>query len=286
MTCIYIKQNSSNSNNNNSLANAKLADQTLKAETVSNSGNSAAVPQLLAVGPDQNTQQQQVVTFVDNTPDTQQIFESISDPTFTSDTIPNAELGNFLERPVLIATVRWSESVPYTESTIDPWNLYFTHTIIKKKIDNYAFINCNLHVKVVVNASPFYYGAMMVSYRPMTNYGLPDYTTISVQNDYMRYSQRPHFWVLPQSNMGGEMQLPFFYNHNWLPLTDTAALSSMGTLRFTEVVDLKNANSVTGQGIDVQVYAWASNIKLAGPTFELQSGKKKNKKQQDRKSVV
>lgn len=242
---------------------------------VSNRGDNETVPQLLAVGVEQDTQQQQVVTFVDNTPVTKQVFESVGDPTYVSDALPDSSLSRFLERPVLISTQRWTEGTPYGGATINPWHAFFTHPIIKKKIDNFAFVNCRLHIKAVINASPFYYGAKLVAYRPLQNYGIPDNSFGDIK--VITHSQRPHFWILPQSNTGGEMILPFFYPDNWLPLTDTTALSNMGQLVFTEVVQLANANSVSGNGIDIQFYAWAEDVHLAGPTYELQSGKRVQK---------
>lgn len=237
--------------------------------TVTNQGKQEAIPQILAHGVSQDTQQEQIVTFVDNNPSVMEIFEEIEDPTFTSDLIPSADLGNFLERPVLIDTVRWVESTPYVDYSFNPWHAFFTHPIIKKKIDNYAFVNCNLHVKAVINASPFYYGAMLLSYRPLLTFGLE---TPPIVDRALYCSQRPHFWILPQTNTAGELQLPFFYHKNWLRLTDTDELTNMGRIDLTEVGTLKQANGVSGAGIDIQIYAWASNPILAGPTYQLQSG--------------
>jgi hypothetical protein len=228
----------------------------------------------LSDGAAQSTNQQQVVTFVEDTPSVEQTFQPISDPTFTNDHIPSADLAQFLERPVLISTQRWTEGTPYSASSIAPWHLYFTNAVIKKKIDNYAFINCNLHIKLVINASPFYFGAKLVSYRPLTTFGL-DEAFGTDGKSFVTHSQRPHFWVLPQTNTGGDLELPFFYLHNWLNLTNTTQLTQMGRLDFQEVAALLNSNGVSGAGIDIQVYAWATNVKLSGPTCELQSGRRR-----------
>jgi hypothetical protein len=211
---------------------------------------------------------------VEDTPTTEQIFESVSDPTFTNDHIANADLATFLERPVLLASRRWVEGSPLLDASISPWHLFFTNTVIKKKIDNYAFINCNLHIKLVINASPFYYGAKLVSYRPLISFGILNGTTQTACS-WVRRSQRPHFWVLPQNNTGGDLVLPFFYFDNWLPLTDTTALTNMGRLDFQEVVPLANANGVSAAGVDMQIYGWATDVKISGPTYELQSGRRK-----------
>ena len=80
-------------------------------------------------------------------------------------------LEKFLSRPVRIMNRTWLES----DTTgfvvkINPWYEYLNSSFIKKKIDNYAWFRGNLHIKVVVNASPFYYGLAMFSYNPIQDY--------------------------------------------------------------------------------------------------------------------
>jgi hypothetical protein len=88
-------------------------------------------------------------------------------------------------------------------------------------------------------------------------------------------TQKPHIWVLPPNNQGGELELPFFYNRNWLDITSAADLQAMGEIELFEVQSLQNANGVSGDSININVYAWMENVKLTGPTFDVavQSGK-------------
>jgi len=113
---------------------------------------------------------------------------------------------------VLLSTITWNESDSAgADNYIDPWNLFFSDARVKKKIDNYSFLRCKLKIKVVVNASPFYYGAMRFCYIPARGYKneqiLFDGSNL---NHLIPYSQTPGFWIYPSSSTGGEMELPFF----------------------------------------------------------------------------
>jgi hypothetical protein len=64
----------------------------------------------------------------------------------------SVELGAFLSRPVLIQTFTWQEGFALSEE-FSPWLNYFNNTVIRKKLDNYYLLRCNLHLKVVLNES-------------------------------------------------------------------------------------------------------------------------------------
>jgi len=82
-------------------------------------------------------------------------------------------------------------------------------------------------------------------------------------------SQRPSAWILPQDNAGAEMTLPFFYFKNFLDATSSQDLQDMGTLYFTSYSPLRSANGIVGTGVDVTVYAWATDVCVTGPTVKL-----------------
>jgi hypothetical protein len=182
----------------------------------------------------------------------------------------NMDLTNFLSRPVRIASFTWNESdVVGTSHTYNPWNLFFTDARIAYKLNNFAFIQCDLVVKILVNASPFYYGRMYMGYQP-----LPSLTPSTIVNDtgtryFIPYSQRPHIWLEPQGNKGGDMTLPFFYHKNWLNAQSAADMTNMGQLTFLNYTTLQSANGVSGQGVTISVYAHAENVRLSGPSVGL-----------------
>lgn len=201
---------------------------------------------------------------------------SMSDTTdyMNIDDSTNIDLGDFLSRPVNIFTYDWSEGVT-PHFNFDPWALYFSKSSIRRKLDHYYMLRCNLHLKVVVNASPFYYGAALMSYRPLESYNPAnvDINPLIPQTALVSRSQRPHIYLYPTNSQGGEMILPFISEKQWLDATSIADLTNMGRISVDGLTPLLNANSVTGSSATVQVFAWAENVCLAGPTtsFALQS---------------
>lgn len=183
----------------------------------------------------------------------------------------NSDISRFLNRPVLVRTVNIALGTT-TNDAVSIWHAFFSHPSIKKKIDNYAFVRCDLHIKVVINASPFYYGAVLVSYCPMKIAYNP--AIIGSGTPLVPYSQRPNIVAYPQTCQGGEMILPFLYNKEWLDLTSSLDLAGMGTIEIDSYTPLRSANGTVGTSVDLQIYAWAENVELAGLTVKLavQSG--------------
>lgn len=180
------------------------------------------------------------------------------------------DLAKFLSRPVRIASFTWNETDAVgTAHTYSPWNLFFNDARVKYKVNNFAFIQCKLKLKVLINASPFYYGAMLGAYAPAIGV-----TPTTIVNDsgtryFIPYSQRPRMWIFPQGSKADEMTLPFFWNKNWLNIQSASELTNMGQISFFNFTALASANGVTGAGVTVQVYAWAEDVKLSGPSVGL-----------------
>lgn len=218
----------------------------------------------------ENRTETQNVSFLDSNLGSEVKFDPISDTTMFQDATPGVELGEYLSRPVLVQTINWSAAmVPGSLGGFDPWYEFFNSTPIKKKLDNYANLSCNLKVKFVVNASPFLFGSVLVHYYPLP--GLAQDMVVTTPNGYhlMQYTQRPHLWILPQTCHGGDLSLPFFYHKNWLNATSATDLRQMGTLNYDIVNILDSANGAVGSSVVIQVYAWAENVKLMGPTIGL-----------------
>jgi len=192
----------------------------------------------------------------------------------TGDATQGADLGEFLSRPVLINSYVWNESDPIgTTVTLNPWQLFFNTTSIKNKMTNYAWLKCDLKIKILVNASPFYYGATLVSYHPLPNFHTESITNGTGTRYIIPYSQRPHVWIYPQNNEGGEMTLPYLWPRNWISTISNQDFVDMGKLTYFPVVNLQSANGISGTGVTISTYAWAENVVLSGPTagFTMQS---------------
>lgn len=224
-----------------------------------------------------------VTSFVEDTPNNVLKFGPLEDKTFSEDALEGIGLEEFLSRPVRIAEYPWTQG-GLTTFNFDPWTLFFNTPQIKKKLDNYAYIQCNLHVKVVMNTSPFYYGCLRLTYSPLPDLWLSD---VNGGDKLIVYSQRPGLMLHPSCCEGAEMILPFMWHKDWLDISRASELASMGRLRFDDYFALSHANGLSSTSMDVSIYAWATNIKLSGPTAKLaiQSGKPKPIKTNGKKST-
>lgn len=214
----------------------------------------------------------QTVSFTDNAGVELAPEPSARAPIAKVDGTEDIGLGAFLSRPVLINSTTWSTGDSTgVKTTMAPWNLYLNTTSVKKKIDNFAFIRGKLHVKILINGTPFQYGAMRACYAP-----LEGYTSNKVRSNSSNtlalnvpYSQQPGFFLFPQANAGGEMELPFLYHKNWLDLTSSADVTNMGTFRLIIFGALRVAVSGGSTAVSVNTYAWMTDVQLMGATTKL-----------------
>lgn len=230
-------------------------------------------------------------------------YKSGDDPTIAR--TDRGSYDDFFSRPVILGQINWAENSAFPFTTYNPWLNYFSTPTIYNKLRGFSRLRCNLHIKVVVNGSPFRYGDALLSYRPLydgnasgslasaynpffsggqitgdisnaTVYpgGQPPGFAASDMMTIMARSQRPHFHILPQTNTGGEMILPFIYYKDAIPLTDnlaasgptSAALSEMGTIYIENVVNLLSTASANASPVTVTIYCWAEDVELWGPT--------------------
>ncbi len=216
--------------------------------------------------------QSQTVAFVDNDPGVvvgaPRPVGLIADVDGTED----LQLGEFLARPTLIDTTTWTTSdLVGVKTTITPWYAFLNSTAIKKKLDNFAFMRGVLHVKVLLNGTPFQYGLMRACYAPLLGLAsakIRPNPTSSLPL-LIPYSQQPGIYFHPQSNAGGEMSLPFFYHKNWLNITSAVDVQNMGTLNYVIYAPLAVAVSGGSTTVTVQTYAWLTDVELMASTSKL-----------------
>ncbi len=181
---------------------------------------------------------------------------------FRPDSDDGANLSNFLSRPVQINSFSWSETnTSVIQTSFNPWHLYFNDPAIKKKLDNYARIRCKLHLKFVVNASPFYYGLMRACYTPLLGHDL----YVSSQ-DQIKFSQMPGVYLEPANMTTAELELPFFWPNAWLDATVASDFSNMGKITYMLYAKLRSANAVASASVRIACYAWATDVEVAGLT--------------------
>lgn len=186
-----------------------------------------------------------------------------------ADMVESASLSAFLSRPVRIANFTWSESDAVgVKTSFNPWSAYFSNANIAYKLNNFSFLRCDLKLKFIINASQFYYGSMRACYQPLPV--LTPSTVIAASGtELIPYSQQPGIWLKPQTSEGGEMTLPFFLHKNYLRVQVLSDFTNMGTMRMIIYNALQSANGVSTSGATVQVFAWAENVHIGGPSLGL-----------------
>lgn len=169
----------------------------------------------------------------------------------------DANLDTFFSRPVKIFHENWAIGA-MPDYVIDPWNLYFANPRVINRLNNYALLRANLHIKVVLNGNSFYYGRAIVSYLPFES--IDPFADTNV----FHASQRPHIFLDPCTSAGGEMKLPFFYDDNYLSIVGSEWVK-MGRLSISIINDLKHANGAS-ENISICVFAWATDVAYTIPT--------------------
>lgn len=175
----------------------------------------------------------------------------------------DSSLGSFLSRPTRIGEFSWVVGSPLFEK-FNPWQLFLNDPRVAEKIANFELYRSKLHVKMVISGTGFHYGRALVSYNPLI--GLDQITTERnfLDVDLIAASQKPHFFLNPTNNSGGQLDLPFFWPKNYLSLSSTDR-NDMGEMVIKSFGNLQHANE-GNDPVTITVYAWASDVVLTMPT--------------------
>jgi hypothetical protein len=188
------------------------------------------------------------------------------------DSTSEVGLSQFLARPVVIDTTTWTTTdVIGPLKTIAPWQLFMSNAAVSRKLNNYAFLRGKLHVKFVINATPFQYGLLRVSYTPLQGYISDKTKPIGsvVAGRLLQRSQQPGIYVEPATNAGGEMELPFFYHKNWLDITSNTDVTNFGELSYDVFAPLQIALATATTSVTIRTFAYMTDVELMGPTTKL-----------------
>lgn len=207
-----------------------------------------------------STSQSKATQFVDaNSAYTCEV-DSVMDPTRYATADADTTLAGFLERPVEIGRFSWGVGLGL-DHRFNPWDLWMSNPRVSNRLNNYRNFKGKLHIKVVLNGNPFYWGRALLSYEP--HHQSPFITTTNLNLDRIPASQRPHVWLDTASSSGAEMVLPFFYPYDSYDLvTDPKDLGYLWLNGFTT---LRHANGLTNP-IGIVVYAWCTDVDLSSPT--------------------
>lgn len=214
------------------------------------------------VAPDVSTHQ--ITAFADEQAGWKEDMSGFIDSTRSHVKSGDTSLGKYLERPARIATFQWDIGTNIFQ-TFNPWDLYFNQTAISLKLARYELMKANLNIKVVITGTPFHYGRALMSYSPLHN--LDQTLRFGDSAEYLiRESQKPHIFLDPTENVGGEMTLPFFWYKDYLSIT-RGDIAEVGELNLRSFQFLKHANG-GDDPVTVTVYAWATDVELTMPTAQ------------------
>jgi len=225
------------------------------------------------------------VTFADAAASQIENWATVSDPTYDFGSTDSVPLADWFARPVKIASFDWSSSSPLAEE-FNPWVLWSGDTRVNKKLSNYAFFRGNLHLRFVINGSPFIYGRAIAAYAPMMPYNAPlnlllgNGLSVGQSNQPILnyFSQLQNEYLDPSSSHSIDMSLPFISAKNWVRLyredLDASSYESlpdfmaMGSIMIQQMNSLKLGNNIDvgGLSVNITVFAWAEEVKLAVPT--------------------
>lgn len=220
---------------------------------------------------------QQITAFADQdagwTKEASGTYDETMDLAYNTD----SNLASFLGRPVRSTAYSWAVGTPFY-AEFNPWEEFITNPQVADKIANYELLRCKMHMKIVISGTGFHYGRALVSYNPLT--GTYDEVTVTrnfIDQDLVAASQRPHFFLNPTNNEGGELCMPFFFLQNYMSLSKKD-YEDMGTVNIKSFGNLEHANG-GNDPVTITVYLWATDVVLTMPTsitpssvFTAQSG--------------
>jgi hypothetical protein len=175
----------------------------------------------------------------------------------------DATLQDFFERPIKVAEYRWGTSTALFEQ-FDPWTLFFENPRVINRIANYNLLRADLRVKFLVTGNGFFYGRVLASYNPLHTVDNFAVSRALISQDAIQESQRPHLYLDPTTNQGGEIKCPFFWEYDALEVP-TSQWRQMGQVTLRSLGDLKHANGATDQ-VTISVIVYAENVELSMPT--------------------
>jgi hypothetical protein len=205
----------------------------------------------------------QITNFQEQDPGWTTTVASGSDDTMYLGANTDSSLGSFLGRPTRIGEYSWTVGSPFFRR-FNPWELFLNDPRVAEKIANFELYRSRLHVKIVISGTGFHYGRSLVSYNPLV--GFDDLTVERnfLPQDLIGASQKPHFFLNPTNNSGGQLDLPFFWFKNYISLSNNDR-QDMGEITIKSFNNLQHAN-FGDDPVVMTVYAWASDVVLTMPT--------------------
>lgn len=185
------------------------------------------------------------------------------EPTMDLGMNEQADLASFLSRPIRQSAQSWAVGSGLFYR-FNPWTAFCENEFVRDKIKNYELLRMKLHCKMVITGTQFHYGRALASYNP---YLINDHITVErsfLNMDLVAASQKPHIYLDPAKNTGGELCMPFMWHNNFLEIPK-ADWDNMGEIVIKSFSNLQHANG-GNDPVTVTIYLWATDVVLTMPT--------------------
>lgn len=197
-------------------------------------------------------------------------------------------MSKYLSRPVMIAntTVALDSAL---EMKIDVWNQFLLQPSVRAKLRNYAYLNGDLHIRIVVSATPWHYGKLLVSYQPLAGYNsnLTEFFDFNLSGTYREHSliylsQSKNSATMDiKDNQPLELKCSFIspkpagrlFNSSTLVIGDTTPFDDFDDFGSLYILSMGNISAINASAtpMSIQIYAWMEEVKLGVPTATLLS---------------
>jgi hypothetical protein len=230
---------------------------------------------------------EQITAFADQDAGWTTAIHGMDDVTRDSVEAGKSQLGEFLSRPIRQSVQAWPVNQPLFYQ-FNPWKEFLENPFVQDKIKNFELIRLKLHCKMVISGTKFHYGRSLVSYNPLSGFDQITVQRNFLSQDLIQASQKPHFFLNPTKNTGGELCMPFFWNKNYLSLSDED-YNDMGEITIKSFGNLLHANG-GNDPVTVTIYLWAEDVVLTMPTrivpLVSQAGKKNQLSQKNKGNSI
>lgn len=211
-----------------------------------------------------NDAKESIVSFSHGDQSWKTSIDSVMDPTRNFGYYGDADLQEYLRRPVKILDQPWTVTTGSFDVEIDPWTLFLEDANVRKRVEGYRLFQGQLNLRIAINGGPLFYAKAIAAYEPMHLWNEHSWASTGTDAYIQQLSQYPHVFLDATTSEGGEITCPFFCNNNWIDLIGDG-YKDMGVLKLTSINDLLHANSASGT-VNISVYAWMDNVRLAAPT--------------------
>jgi hypothetical protein len=197
-------------------------------------------------------------------------YSPARDETFLMSENEDIGLHDMLSRPQRILGLEWNigDTLSIPGGAMSVLSFILKNKRVVNRINNFAFLNGTVHIRVVVSGVPQHFGLGMISLNPWFRQDSNKYYKGGFSGPtYNQMVQLPHVFIDPSTSSGGEMSLPLIMPTNALFLSDEDAVNeAMGI----NVMSFGPLGTVTldATPVTVNVWAWMSDVILSNPLSE------------------